>query len=173
MSKIIQLAKKLKALADRGEGGEKINAQKMLDDFLVKHKINIDEIEGEKKKRRCFNVKANQRVFFRQIVANVVGRVSKTMDGNRYYIDVSDSDYAEISLKFDFYWKLYQEELEIFYSAFIQANKLFLKETEEERGKRFKEKEDKKLSREEKERLLRSEMMQMGIKKDSPLKRIN
>ena len=48
MSKYIELAKKLKALADRGIGGEKINAEKMLNALMKKHKISIEDIEGEK-----------------------------------------------------------------------------------------------------------------------------
>ena len=48
MSKNIELAKKLKALADKGIGGEKSNAEAMLNNLMKKHNITIEEIEGEK-----------------------------------------------------------------------------------------------------------------------------
>ena len=47
MSKNIDLAKKLKALADRGVDGEKTNAEAMLNSLMKKHNITIEEIEGE------------------------------------------------------------------------------------------------------------------------------
>ncbi len=41
MDKIIELAKKLKALSERGEGGEKLNADRMLKDLMNKHDISL------------------------------------------------------------------------------------------------------------------------------------
>ena len=46
--KYIILAKKLKALADKGIDGERVNAQKMLDTLMRKHNLTITDIEGEK-----------------------------------------------------------------------------------------------------------------------------
>lgn len=42
--KILDKAKKLKELADRGVGGEKENAKTMLDSFMSKHDIKLNEI---------------------------------------------------------------------------------------------------------------------------------
>ena len=46
--KIIIKAKKLKALAERGVGGEKDNAQKFLDIYVSKHNITNRELSDEK-----------------------------------------------------------------------------------------------------------------------------
>jgi len=45
-SKIIDKAKKLKELADRGVGGEKENAKRMYDAYKKKHNITDEEVEG-------------------------------------------------------------------------------------------------------------------------------
>ncbi len=56
MDKYIELAKKLKAHADRGFDGEKINAEKMLNRLLEKHGITIEDIEQDKKSDYFFNL---------------------------------------------------------------------------------------------------------------------
>ena len=45
-SKILEKAKKLKELADRGVGGEQDNAKDMLEKYMAKHNITMDEITG-------------------------------------------------------------------------------------------------------------------------------
>lgn len=43
-SKYLELAKKIKALADRGVGGEKINAAAMLELHMTRHGITMENI---------------------------------------------------------------------------------------------------------------------------------
>lgn len=45
MEKYIELAKKLKELADRGTGGEKVNAEQQLTRLMEKHGITLEDIE--------------------------------------------------------------------------------------------------------------------------------
>jgi hypothetical protein len=45
-NKILDKAKKLKELADRGIGGEKDNAKVMLEKWMLKHNITMNELEG-------------------------------------------------------------------------------------------------------------------------------
>lgn len=47
-SKIIELARKIKELADRGVGGEKVNATQKLADLLKKYDIAFTELEETK-----------------------------------------------------------------------------------------------------------------------------
>ncbi len=42
-----ELIKKIKALADRGVGGEKENAQKLLKELMQKYNINEEEISED------------------------------------------------------------------------------------------------------------------------------
>jgi hypothetical protein len=44
--KILDKAKKLKELADRGVGGEMANAKEMLSKYMEKHNITFEEIES-------------------------------------------------------------------------------------------------------------------------------
>ncbi|MBC7866237.1 MAG: hypothetical protein H7X88_01775 [Gloeobacteraceae cyanobacterium ES-bin-316] len=132
MSKYIELAKKLYELAKRGEGGEKDNAEKMLRRFMMDHSITLEDLEEDVKKRREFKVMDVQDTFFQQILYHVTGSSTYRYNPRQKYsvkktkwVDLSDSQYAEVKLKFEFYWLAYEKDLKIFYAAFIQKNKLF------------------------------------------------
>lgn len=136
MSKHIELAKKLKALAEKGVGGEKTNAEKMLNDLFKKHNLTLEELENEKVQDFYFSIKdENIWQLLYQIVKNVnftikcYGEIPKKnirelrLKGN-YFIECTVLEYIEIEAKFDFYKKLYYAEMQVFLRAFIEANDL-------------------------------------------------
>ncbi|TDD77128.1 hypothetical protein [Flavobacterium caseinilyticum] len=174
MSKTIELAKKLKALADKGIGGEKINAEKMLTDLLKKHNLTIEEIEGEKEQDYFFIVSKEDFKLWYQIVKKVNNdikvfgpfpiKMQKEMylKGN-YMVSCSVSNYIEIEAKNDFYQRLFKDELDLFSSAFIHANDLEVD---------LSGKEAPELSREEYNQLIRVRDMADKIKKGTFLKQL-
>ena len=139
--KIITLARKLKALADKGVDGEKENAETMLLNLMEKHGITIEEIENEKTDNFFFVIDPKYRKLFVQICGNInksikvygeydqkTQRHFKTLGckpGN-FSIKSTFAQYIEVEAKFEFYKKVYDAELEIFYSAFIQSNHLYV-----------------------------------------------
>lgn len=156
-SKILTLAKKLKALSDRGVGGEKENATMMLERLMEKHNISFDDIEEDKIVEHELKYSGKDKAFCYQVISSVLGSLKgKVFEYKTSYtrakvllVNCTESDYLLINAKIDFYWDVYQKELDIFYSAFIQKNKLWRKEDESS-----KDDEDKKpLTDEEKERL--------------------
>ncbi len=161
MDKIIQLAKKLKALADRGVDGEKINAEKMLQKIMKQHNLSMEDVEGEKKERAYFKVDKLQEQIFYQVVTSVVGSdydsYTNPHKRGKIILLVTASEAIEIQMKYDFFWKLYHEELLIFRHAFIVKNRIFHPE-----GKTIDMDE---LSPEEKERHQRVSMMAESIRK--------
>ena len=60
MSKILELARKFYELAKQGEGGEKINAQKKLDEIMLEHNLNIEDVEGEEVKEHFKLIQKNK-----------------------------------------------------------------------------------------------------------------
>lgn len=169
MDKYLELAKKLNELAKRGVGGESENAKRFLDKLLKKHGISPEQIEGDKIEREYFklNKKTDERLMA-QIFSNILGDAY-----NSYYqskqkktivsVDCTKAQQIEIQAKYDFYSKLYEQEVEIFYSAFIQRNELWSTKTQ---------KSERKLSAKELEEQKRILDMMRGIKKDSPLKQL-
>lgn len=47
MDKKRELLQKLKALADRGVGGEKVNAQRKLDEYMRKHGYTLEDLDEQ------------------------------------------------------------------------------------------------------------------------------
>ncbi len=141
MSKYIELAKKIKALVNRGEDAEKQNTEKTFIAFLKKHNITIEELEGEKQEDYFFKLEKHQQALWVQVVKrvnesiNCYGEIPKSkvkqfgLKGN-YFITCTASEYIEIEAKHDFYYKLYKEEQGIHYSAFCRANDLLVENTD-------------------------------------------
>lgn len=166
--KYIELAKKIKALADKGIGGEKTTAEKMLNDLLKKHNLTIEEIEGEILQEFYFMINDKHLwTLLYQIIKGVnvnikcYGEIPKDkikefqLKGN-YLVDCTVSEYVEIEAKYDFFSRLYKSELDTFLMAFIEANNL---------GVDNPARECKELTREEYEELLRIKDLAKKIKK--------
>lgn len=176
-NKHIELARKIKALSDKGVGGEKANAEKMLLDLMKKHNLKIEDIEGEDKKDYFFKVDDEYNSLFFQIVKSVnrdinVYRFPKNivrqhrLKGN-HEIKCTVAEYIEIEQSFDIYTKLYKEELKTFYEAFIHANNIYPKSTEEEK------KSINDLSADEKSQWIKKVLMAQNIKKANIHKQLN
>lgn len=151
----INLAKKLKSLSERGIGGEKENAIAMLQSLMKKHSITMEMINENDAKDHDFVINDDEETFFIQIIANVIG-VKDTQWGTYkmhpkqkiiYWINCTPSEAIEIQAKFNFFIKIWVKERDIFYSAFIQTNRLWSKPSGENND------DEKELSREEKEKI--------------------
>lgn len=137
MSKIIELAKKLKALADKGIGGEKETAEKMLQQLRYKHQISMEDIEGELLKDYWFNISKADFQLWYQVVRKVYYEVkiygpipedkikNFKLAGN-CMVSCTAAEYIEIEGMYHFYKRLYMEELDVFFSAFCTANDLLV-----------------------------------------------
>lgn len=159
MSRYIDLAKKLKALADRGIGGEKINAEIQLLKLMQRYGITIEEIEGDQLEARYFKVPKDGRKLFHQICATVIDRkfdiyLDRTKKGSML-LEVTASEAIEIECKFEFYYTALIKELDVFYSAFIAANNLY--------PKNAKEIDIETLSEDELKRIKKARIMARGI----------
>lgn len=140
MTKQIELAKKLKALAERGVGGEKENAEAMLKSFMLKHGLRMEDIDGEKIDKYFFKIEKTLSRLFQQIVARVnkdikvyanipVKTIKQYKLKGNFFIECTVAEYVEIEAMYSFYKVLYAAELKVFYSAFVQANDLGVRTT--------------------------------------------
>ncbi|MCL4639017.1 MAG: hypothetical protein M5Z89_08510 [Olivibacter sp.] len=169
-SKIFQLAKKLKSLADRGVGGEKENASHLLLTLCKKHGIDMTLLEESVKKTHYLylNDDYDERRFFEQVASSVIGdcsliwykyKLTRAKGKRRHGLTCTDAEFVEIMGKFDFYWSHYQKEVKIFYKAFIQKNRLWIKRDEHI------EEEDKELTTEERKELWKIANMMEGMER--------
>ena len=131
--KTIERIKKLQALAERGVGGEKETAQKMLNRMLEKNGISsLEELENEEYEYTLFSYNGKHEIkLLRQCIYKVMGvdsdRTVFRTRGKRQKIGIycTKSQKIEIELEFEFYKNVFYEELDTFMSAFIQAQGIF------------------------------------------------
>lgn len=129
--KIILLIKKLKELAERGIGGEKDNAERMMWEIMLKHGITSDMIEENELKKKFFYYLKGEEWLLVQTIAAVVGskvykkRIIKEANQSRYRWMVTDSEAIEIWARFGFYKSIFEEEIKKLKLAFIIKHKIF------------------------------------------------
>jgi hypothetical protein len=129
MNQYIELAKKLKRLAERGEGGERYNAQRQLDRIMAKHDISKEDLEEDVLHMVKFKVTKDQFDLFVQVARSLVNddRPLRRMKKKPSIIfaEITKLEEAEIRGKWGFYWRVYQEQRNIFYRAFIMKHQIF------------------------------------------------
>lgn len=125
--------KKIQALAERGVGGEKESAQKKLEKLLADNNITEFDLAEEKVNYYLFSYSggAYRERLLRQVFYKVLGHKSQFKiyrtkgTRNKYGVYCTPAQKLEIDLDFEFYCNLFENELEILLSAFIQKQELF------------------------------------------------
>lgn len=128
------LLKKIRALAERGVGGEADNAEEILRRLMEKYGVSEDELDEEERRRHDFEYHGKeQEKLLRQVVYKVTGgyaynlvyRASGRRVKTRLGADCTAAEKVEIEFLFDFYTRLWERERAAFLSAFIQKHRIF------------------------------------------------
>jgi hypothetical protein len=167
--KAIALAKKLKALAERGIGGEAENAATLLERLLAKHNIQLEQVETEERHRCEYTIKQKHQSLFWAIVFNVIcdfdGKYRSSGKTN-IVLNLTYAEQLEITAKFDFYVRNYDKQIKKFMMAFIVKHALYPNKSEETHVDRSK------LSPKQKADLYETFMLSEGITRNDFQKRI-
>ena len=152
--------RKLLALAERGRGGEKVNAKVILAILLKKHGLTLSDISDEEKSRCWFKYKGKtQERLLAQVILKTAGRDVSLWErkpkGSKVGADVTKCQMVEIEMLFDIYKVALSEELDFAFEAFIHKNNIFPPPS----GEKF-EREETDDSR-QKARLMAARMMYM------------
>lgn len=140
--KTIARMKKLQALAERGVGGEKETAQRMLDKMLKENGITtLEDLEEEKSEYTLFSYNGKHEIkLLKQCMYKVLGASGELECykpyGRRQKVGIycTPTQKVEIELEFEFYRNVFYEELKTFMNAFIQAQKIFPPDAPESDG---------------------------------------
>ena len=136
--KVLEKLGKIKALAERGVGGEKETAMRMYEELKQKYDISPDEAEAamEKLEKRWFSYRTEiEERLLVQIFYKVTGDVSFYEYTGRYKrrkkkgVICTEIEAAEIQMLFNFYREELKKELDTFMSAFIACNDIYPDET--------------------------------------------
>lgn len=124
--------KKIKALAERGVGGEKETAMRMYQELLEKYELEESEVLEDLVTLHWFGYKTElEEELLTQIFYKVTGSleykryVGKLQRRKKRGCDCTELEAIEIKLLFDFYRKELKRELKAFMIAFHQGNDLY------------------------------------------------
>ena len=131
--KKLELLQKIKALADRGENGERDTAQATLDRLMTQYGITQDQLNEETRKREWFRYKNDyDKRLLAQIIYTVTGELAKAgcgaVSGRKRKllgIDCTTAERIEIGYLYDFYKTKLDSEIQIFINAFVNKNNIF------------------------------------------------
>lgn len=132
MEKHIELMKKLRTLAERGEPGERENARRMLDKLLQKYNVAEADLSDDVREIHWYTVKdKHEEKLLYQVACKVdptsniyerrFGKGQRTTRG----VECTKADALQIEIEFEFYKALWHEELAFFLRAFIQKHEIF------------------------------------------------
>lgn len=128
MTKHLDTIRKLRALAQRGIGGEKYNAQVKLRELMVKYGITEEQLESDKVEFVLINTDGTdmQWRLCAQIIYSVLGPDAKVSKyGGGFYVFSNRAAACEIQAKFDFYWSAFMVDCDLLLHAFINRNNIF------------------------------------------------
>lgn len=123
--------KKLLALAERGEGGERANAQRMLEKMLARHGLTLGDLSEEQRELRWFSApNKHDKRLAAQIAAKVTDSLTPSLYSNKRRpkqvgVECTPSEAVEFELHFETLKRALEQHLDIAFSAFVQANRLF------------------------------------------------
>jgi len=131
---LIQKAMKMKALLSSDEEGEREAARALLSSYMTKYAITWEELDDEIEKEYIVEFNGQYHVLLLiQLVYKQLG------SGHCYSVYKAESEeplelmkvrskpstFVEIQLDWEFYWRKFNEELDLFYRAFVEKNHLF------------------------------------------------
>lgn len=134
--RIAKRLKKIKALAERGVGGEKETAMRMYEDLKARYELKDEEIMMDAVTIHWFGYADElEEKVLRWIFYKVTGSASYHIYTGKYKrrkkrgCECTEIEAAEITLLYNFYKEELKRELEAFYVAFRYGNNLFPDET--------------------------------------------
>lgn len=162
--------KKLFALAERGIGGEKRNANNMLLALLQKYRLTIKDIESDKRELHWFrwrNIHEQHllyQIFYATLEKYEMGLLNKDRP-KQSGVSITVTERLEIQIQYDGYKKDLKKGLDLYVEAFIQKNEIFPKAKADNKPER-------ELRVQEKERNEQIRRMMWGMNKTSIRKQI-
>jgi hypothetical protein len=112
-------ARKLKELKDRGVGGEKTSAENKLREFLIKHNMSEEEIDGTFK-QRIFKIReTDDSLIITNVILSVNPYAKIFNDKKAIIADLDDEDFIEVIQKVRYFAKLWRIEKELLTMAFF------------------------------------------------------
>jgi len=120
---------KLLALAERGVGGERVNAQAALDEALKAHGLTMAALFDEELALEWFGFKGPfERRLLAQVLSTVLGRKAKLMklrDASKLGAEMTHEQCVEVEVLWTAHRRQLKKELEAMLEAYVCRQNLF------------------------------------------------
>lgn len=131
--RLLQKIKRVQALAERGVGGEKDSAAALLETLMARYDITEADISAEREELAWFRYKTElERRLLCQIIYSITGKAASGCVGantgrtrKKVGIECTAAERLEIEISFEFFNAAMGAELERFYTAFVNKNRIF------------------------------------------------
>jgi hypothetical protein len=160
---------KIKALAERGDRGEREAAQAQLESILARHNLTLDDIEAPAPVRNWVEVSFVGK-HEKTLMTHVILKVRQEPDTfnirrrkgvrSSYWVELSAAEHVEVEFLFELMRKALADEFDKVLMAFIFTNKLFGPRRERDEDD---EDEDKPDTRTHEERMRTRQIAQMSM----------
>lgn len=127
-----ELLKKLQALAERGEAGEREVARQRLAELMQKYNVCDAELSDDTLEMHKFTFHND---FQRKLLIQLCFKIAPDRNIYRYTkgpgkytareIECTKAEALQIQIEYEFFCRLWDEEVGFFLSAFIQKHRLF------------------------------------------------
>jgi len=158
MNKKMEVLKKLRELSERGIGGEKENAEKLLKKYMKKYNISEDQILKDKERTVYITLKNEIELrLASQILYAFFNKAPLYKINNarvKYYTKLTTAQEIEFRYMYSVYLEDFKKQELIFYRAFINKNRIFSKDVNSDMSK---------IPDEELAEIIRASKMQDGI----------
>lgn len=128
--KKMELLKKLKALAERGVGGERETAQRKLTELMEKYGVEDADISDEKlddvdfRYKDAFEEKILRQTFYK--INHERGIFVYTNSRKKVLVwRCTKAEAIQAGIEYEFFRDLWRDEVELFLQAFIQKHRIF------------------------------------------------
>jgi len=125
MELIIEKLKKIKALAEQGYEGEAQAAKLALEKLLKMHGLTLADLNDSVKKERCFLAKSENDKAALIMCCYKIAKFNSVYgyksEPNNYFIELTDYEFAELSVLYDFHKRNIQKEFKQFTKDFQSA----------------------------------------------------
>lgn len=124
---------KILALAQRGVGGEKTNAEAILEREMNRHGLTIDDlVESVERKTRWFSYrsKVEKDLLFQCVfkVTNASKSISYSVNRRKRTqigFDLTEIEFIELDMMYNHFRALYKKELKSLFIAFVNRHELY------------------------------------------------
>lgn len=163
---ITNTMKHLLELSKRGAEGEKQNSEKLLKKLMKKYNISEEDLSKDdiKKHEIRFRTKWQER-----LISQILFMINPNRNTYKYtnrkakisIIELTDAEFIEWKYMYEVYCAAFEEELDVFTTAFIQKNNIFPKN--EDIPENIKEQQKREQSKDEYIKMLKVAQMASGI----------